>query len=168
MKTRHFAHGALPPIPSPLRWTSNQHSAGHRKGLLCPHFSLLQRLPAGALRQAHSSQACRSPVCRSPSADDADTCPRHMHRHSIATERLRMATPWNASSIWNEDSIWITKDWVDAKPQVMPGFLASRGEEFNPGPVTKLDRSGLLCHKVLLKYKRDRESCWHRLSPASL
>jgi len=40
----------------------------------------------------------------------------------------------------------------------MPGFLASGGEEFNPGPVMRLDRSELLCNKVLLKYKRDRES----------
>ena len=39
----------------------------------------------------------------------------------------------------------------------MPGFLASRGEEFNPGTETKLDRSELLCNKVLLKYKGDRE-----------
>ena len=37
------------------------------------------------------------------------------------------------------------------------GFLAS-GEEFNPGPETRLDRSELLCNKVLLKYKGDRES----------
>ena len=42
----------------------------------------------------------------------------------------------------------------DAKPRKMPGFLASGGEEFNPGPETKLDRSELLCNKVLLKYKR--------------
>ena len=35
----------------------------------------------------------------------------------------------------------------------MPGSLASRGEEFNPGPETRLDRSELLCNKVLLKYK---------------
>ena len=38
-----------------------------------------------------------------------------------------------------------------------PGFLAP-GEEFNPGPETRLDRSELLCNKVLLKYKGDRES----------
>ena len=37
-------------------------------------------------------------------------------------------------------------------------FLASGGEEFNPGPETRLDRSELLCNKVLLKYKGDRES----------
>ena len=43
-----------------------------------------------------------------------------------------------------------------------PGFLASRGEEFNPGPEIRLDRSELLCNKVLLKYKGDRESFWHR------
>ena len=40
----------------------------------------------------------------------------------------------------------------------MPGFLASGGEEFNLGPETKLDHSELLCNKVLLKYKGDRES----------
>ena len=39
-----------------------------------------------------------------------------------------------------------------------PGFLAPRGEEFNPGPETRLDCSELLCNKVLLKYKLDRES----------
>ena len=38
------------------------------------------------------------------------------------------------------------------------GFLASGGEEFNPGPETRLDCSELLCNKVLLKYKEDRES----------
>ena len=39
-----------------------------------------------------------------------------------------------------------------------PGFLASGGEEFNTGPVMRLDRSELLCNKVLLMYKRDREN----------
>ena len=38
----------------------------------------------------------------------------------------------------------------------MPGFLASRGEEFNPGPEMRLDHSELLYNKVLLKYKGDR------------
>ena len=38
------------------------------------------------------------------------------------------------------------------------GFLASGGEEFNPGPETRLECSDLLCNKVLLKYKGDRES----------
>ena len=37
------------------------------------------------------------------------------------------------------------------------GFLASGGEEFNPGPEMRLDFSELLCNRVLLKYKRDRE-----------
>ena len=39
-----------------------------------------------------------------------------------------------------------------------PGFLAPGGEEFNPGPETRLDRSELLCNKVLLQYKGDRET----------
>ena len=43
-----------------------------------------------------------------------------------------------------------------------PGFLAPGGEEFNLGPETRLDRSELLSNKVLLKYKGDRESFWHR------
>ena len=38
------------------------------------------------------------------------------------------------------------------------GFLASGGEEFNPGPEMRLDHSELLCNKVLLKYEGDRES----------
>ena len=38
------------------------------------------------------------------------------------------------------------------------GFLAPGGEEFNPGPETRPDRSELLCNKVLLKYKGDRET----------
>ena len=38
------------------------------------------------------------------------------------------------------------------------GFLAPGGEEFNPGPETRLDLSELLCNRVLLKYKGDRES----------
>ena len=37
------------------------------------------------------------------------------------------------------------------------GFLAP-GEEFNPGPETRLDRSEPLCNKVLLKHRGDRES----------
>ena len=51
---------------------------------------------------------------------------------------------------------------VAAEPRKMPGYLASGGEEFNPGPVMRLDCSELLCNKVLQKYKRDRESFWHR------
>ena len=40
----------------------------------------------------------------------------------------------------------------------MQGSLASRGEEFNLGPETRLDRSELLCNKVLFKYKGDKAS----------
>ena len=43
-----------------------------------------------------------------------------------------------------------------------PGFIASQGEEFNPGPEMRLDCSEILSNKVLLKYKGDRESFWHR------
>ena len=63
-------------------------------------------------------------------------------------------------------SIWF-RSYLDGETLLlnhakMPGFLASGGEEFNPGPETRLDRSELLCNKVLLKYKGDRESFWHK------
>ena len=32
-----------------------------------------------------------------------------------------------------------------------PGFVASGGEEFDPGPETRLDHLKILCNKVLLK-----------------
>ena len=37
------------------------------------------------------------------------------------------------------------------------GFLPSGGDEFNPGPETRLDHSELLCNQVVLKYKGERE-----------
>ena len=40
----------------------------------------------------------------------------------------------------------------------MPGFLALKEKNSNLGPETKLGRYELLCNKVLLKYKGDRES----------
>ena len=36
--------------------------------------------------------------------------------------------------------------------------MAFGGEEFNPGPETRLDSSELLCNKVVLKYKREKAS----------
>ena len=42
-----------------------------------------------------------------------------------------------------------------------PGFLAPGGEEFNLGPETRLDRSELLCNKVVLKYKGENR-CQHK------
>ena len=69
----------------------------------------------------------------------------------------------DAGKDWRHEEKETTEDWkVVAEPQKRPGFLASRGEEFNPGPETRLDRSELLCNRVLLKYKKDRECFWHR------
>ena len=49
------------------------------------------------------------------------------------------------------------------EPWMVSEFLVSRGENFDLGPETRLDHSGLLGSKILLKYKWDRESFWHRL-----
>ena len=65
----------------------------------------------------------------------------------------------NEMQVGNEQ---INKWKVVAKPWKMPGFLASGGEEFNTGPEKRLDHSELLCNRLLLKHKRDRESFWHR------
>ena len=48
-----------------------------------------------------------------------------------------LATPWTAA-------------------HQVPPSMASKGEEFNPGLVMRLDHSELLYNKVLSKYKRDR------------
>ena len=76
---------------------------------------------------------------------------------------------------WVGDDIQISSCWtVVAELWKSPGFLGSRREEFSLGPVT-FEHSVLLCNKVLLKYKRDRENFWHRhekgakrVPPASL
>ena len=39
-----------------------------------------------------------------------------------------------------------------------PGFLASRGEEFYPGPMTRLDLPELSCNKVLISVKEIEKS----------
>ena len=49
-----------------------------------------------------------------------------------------------------------------AEPRKDARILGLFGEEFNPGPETRLDCSELLCNKVSLKYNGDRERFWHR------
>ena len=72
--------------------------------------------------------------------------------YGVSQSRTRLKWLSSSSSCWK----------VFAEPHKTLGFLASRGEEFNLGLVMRLDHSDLLCNKVLLKYKRDRESFWHR------
>ena len=90
---------------------------------------------------------------------------------SIDKEILEGKKVWGVSSLVRKEqiSMILTQIWQRNEQierlllnKKMPGFLASRGEEFNPGPETRLDRSELLCNKGLLKYKGDRESFWHR------
>ena len=85
-------------------------------------------------------------------------------------------TPWTAAcqaslsftisqsllKLMSVESVMPSSWKVVAEPWKMRGFLASRREEFNLGPEKRLDHSELLCNRVLLKYKRDRESFWHR------
>ena len=58
---------------------------------------------------------------------------------------------------WSDDKTLVVERLL-LNHEKTPGFLASRGEEFNLGPEKRLDHSELLSNRVLLKYKRDRES----------
>ena len=79
--------------------------------------------------------------------------------HSLSFETFSFSNSVQPSRSVVSNSLWPWK--VVVEPQKTPGFLASRGEEFNLRPEMRLDRSELLCNKVLLKYKRERE-IWHR------
>ena len=52
----------------------------------------------------------------------------------------------------------VDNEWLLLNQAKMQGFLATRGEEFSPGPEMRPVCSELLLNKVLLKYKGDRES----------
>ena len=59
-----------------------------------------------------------------------------------------------ASAMQQSESVTCTQMKVCCyEPWTTPGFVASGGEEFNPGPVTRLDQS--FCVIVLSKYKRE-------------
>ena len=79
-------------------------------------------------------------------------------------QHARLPCPSPTPGIYSNScplSLWC--HWkVVAKPRKTLGFLASRGEEFNPGPEMRLDCSELLCNKGLLKHKGHKESFWHR------
>jgi len=86
-------------------------------------------------------------------------CPLHWHTKVTTLEwRRDFSRQLNSSEFLPEKQLFSPLWKVVAEPQKMPGFLASRGEEFNLGPVMRLDHSELLCNTVLLKYERDRES----------
>ena len=55
--------------------------------------------------------------------------------------------------------ILYTNEWLLLNHERLE-FLAFGGEEFNPGPETRLDRSELLCNRVLLKYKIRLHCCF--------
>ena len=69
---------------------------------------------------------------------------------------------WEAQAGHKANPISLDSERLLLNHAKTPVFLASGGEEFNPGPETRLDRSELLCNKVLLKYEGERESFWHR------
>ena len=69
----------------------------------------------------------------------------------VKSDAVKSNIAWNVRAMNQGERLLLNH----AKTQ---GFLAPGGEEFNPGPETRLDRSELLCNKILSKYKGDRES----------
>ena len=85
--------------------------------------------------------------------------------HGVAQSRARLKRLSSSSSHWLMTNTCLSmciSERLLLNHAKTPGFLASWGEEFNLGPETRLDHSELLCNKVLLKYKGDRENFWHR------
>ena len=76
-------------------------------------------------------------------------------------------TDAEAPVLWPPDQKnWLIGKDPDAGERLLlnhdTGILGPEGKEFNPGQESRLDRSELFCNKLLLKYKGDRESFWHR------
>ena len=107
-------------------------------GVCFPPFTI--HLEAPTLTSVHNASAA-NPALKSLG----------LHFCSVRISHVRLlVTPWTAARQAPERLLLNHTKTL--------GFLAPGGEEFNPGPETRLDHSELLCNKVLLKYKGDRES----------
>jgi len=97
------------------------------------------------------SQSCLT-LC-----DPTDCSPTGSSVHGIFQARILEWVPFPSPIV--VCSIPLSFDVIERLNHAKtPGFLAPGGEEFSPGPETRLDHSELLCNKVLLKYQGDRES----------
>ena len=80
------------------------------------------------------------------------------HQYSCLKNPVNRGARWTAAyGVSKSQTRLSTHEKLLLKEKTL-GFLASGGEEFNPGPELRRDRSEPLCNKVLLKYKGDRES----------
>ena len=91
----------------------------------------------------------------------------HSHKHTVELVKYSIKhVCWENKELEVQASLACPEEsWTSPQDERLllnhektSGCLASRGEEFNLGPETRLDHSELLCNRVLLKYKRDRES----------
>ena len=117
-----------------------------------------------------------SPLPLTPSERTAGTCwvpavlSAWLSSHSVSLPATLWTAARQASLSWPPPRVCsnscLLSQWCHPAERVLLnherwGFLASRREEFNPG-----QRGGLIaqsfCLIVLLNYKGDRESFWHR------
>ena len=138
------------------------------------HFWLVPQGDIGCLLALPGQYKPPTGFCYKPYEVTAEPQSRAPHCHSFTQAHCRVSIVQQKTCSLEQrtraPSI-LTLSWrildepsrlkVVAEPQKTLGFLASRGE-FNMGPEMKLDHSELLCNKVLLKNKRDRENFWLR------
>ena len=137
----------LPPIPPSIRVFSNESTLHMRWPKFWSFsFSISPSNEHPGLISFYDGLV-GSP-CSPRDSQESSPTPQFKSINSSALSFLHSPT---LTSIWK-----VVAEWLDA------GFLTSGGDEFNPGPEMRLDHSELLCNKVLLKYKGDRESFWHR------
>ena len=110
-------------------------------------LSLTSLVSFGLLFLLFSSQFCNFLLC--PNLTDTKI------KTVLKVEGLEWwnpIIPISFNSFWHLPIVLYVNPWkVVAELWKTLGVLACGGEEFNPGPETRLDHSELLCNKALLK-----------------
>ena len=121
--------------------------------LICKHFKVQENNVKCSIQISYglqfSSVAQSCPTLCDPMDRSTSCFPVHHQLPKLAQTHVYQV----GDAIQLKGCCWAMKD---------AGILGLQRRELNPGLVMRLDCSELLCNKVLLKYKRDRQSFWHR------
>ena len=97
---------------------------------------------------------CLCPTSMSLVASDS-AVPRTVAHRLLCSCDFSRQVYWSG---WPLPTPRVLPEWLLLNQAKTLGFLASGGEEFHPGREMSLDRSELLCDKVVLKYTGDKAS----------